>query len=342
MLHGIGVTDHSVLTRGVIPAYNDIRDKLHSTFPYAKILEPKDIRCDLHSNASFGLVGVPQDIPLPNEKLVIAGFVGMAKDQLVNVNADDIARKLVQLHHKEIEELIFVTKVGGVRKKSGEIVPLLNEKSIGRILKGEDPDIEVSGGMTKKVQEVLKALDVSPKVVMTNTSGLDDEIHQWMGSGTLCVDSRQLATSEIFLREGPIFDAVYQSHVINNKFRERDDDELEVLRMHHRMLRAKKSPLGGFSLVPRDDWVELSALWAGSIGNGIGQMLLHAAKQDAGRRKMYALSSDKDAIDAFIASKLFDDLGPVSKAKNQLPSDAPEDLKNYKKEGRDPHVFIAR
>lgn len=338
---GVAITNDDVLKNGVLPAYHDIRRKLSEALPHGILLDPNDLQCDFHPDSTYGLVGIPKNIVLPESKLVMTGFVGSVDGVSVNVNADDIARQLVEQYNDRIEELLFLTKAGGVLDTKGRVVSLLTEKRIDALLVGTDGGITVDEGMKKKMIEVRRALEKIAKVVITKTSGLQDEIEKWMGSGTLCVDSKQLTTSKMLYIEEPIFDAMYTTYVEQGIFRPRSPEELVKLKMHHQMLRAKHSPLGGLSLVPRGNWVELSGLWAGSIGNGIGQMLLESAVKEAGRRKMYALSANPDSIGAFMASGLFRDVGPVSEAKAALPSDAPRELKMYDTSSRDPHVFMA-
>lgn len=337
---GVAVTNDDVLRNGVLPAYDDIRRKLAEALPHGVLLEPKDLRCDFHPDTAYGLVGIPKDIVLPDAKLVMTGFVGSVDGVLTNVNADDIARLLVEQYSDRIEELLFLTNAGGVVDAEGRVVSLLTEKRIDALLAGTDGYITVDGGMKKKMIEVRRALEKIAKVVITKTSGLQDEIEKWMGSGTLCVDSRELTTSPMRYIEEPIFDEMYAAYVAQDIFRPRSPEELVKLKTHHQMLRANHSPLGGLSLVPRGDWVELSGLWAGCIGNGIGQMLLESALKEAGRRKLYAVSANQDSIGAFTASGLFRDLGPVSRAKSVLPPDAPKELRDYDTTNRDPHVFI--
>ncbi len=340
-IEGVAVTNDDVLRNGVLPAYNDIRQKLMAALPHGVMLEPHDLQCDFHPNTQYGLVGIPKDIVLPDDKLVMAGFVGNVDGACANVNADDIARQLVEQYADRIEELLFLTNTGGVLDAEGHVVSLLTDKRIDAMLKNLEPKITVDGGMKKKMLEVRRALDNITKVVITKTSGLKDEIEKWMGSGTLCVNSNQLTTSPMRFIEEPIFDEVHKAYVERGIFRDRSPEELQLLKMHHQMLRAKNSPLGGLSLVPRGNWVELSGLWAGSIGNGIGQMLLESAKKAAGRRKMYALSSNPDSIAAFTASGLFRNMGPVSHVKSSLPEGVPAELMHYDTTKRDPHVFFA-
>lgn len=341
-VEGMGVTDAEVLQRGVLPASEEIRRKLLIALPEGVVMPPEDIICDLHPNRQLGFVGLPRDIALPEAYLSLIGFVGQAGDQRVNVNADDIARKLVEQYSSEVEELIFLTSAGGVLDREDSIVPLLTAERIPAILSGNDKYITADGGMKKKLEEALKALPLVGKVVMTKIAALRAEIEQWMGSGTLCIDNRQLQISSMQWREEGIFDAVHDEYVKKGIFRPRTAEELRKLKTHHSMLRVKHSPLGGFSLLPQGKWVEIAAMWAGTIGNGIGRMLLDAALAEAHRRKTYALSTHEDAIRTFTTHSGFENLGLLSGAKIERPDDIPEHLATYDTDKRNPYLFIAR
>ena len=340
-IDGVAVTTLEVLTQGVLPAYAEIRAKLEYALPEGICIEPEALRCDLHDDTRFGLVGMPKEIVLPENDLSFVGFVGDSEGQRVNVNADDIAMQIVRQYRAQIEEIIFLTSTGGIQDHNGQVVPLLTEKRIDKILRGQDDEITVDGGMLKKVREIRNALNVIAKVVMTKTSGLRDEIEHWMGSGTLSINGAMLTGSPIRDIEKPIFGRIYEQNVALGIFRPRTSEEIDELTAHHHMLRAGNSPLGGFSLIPKGAWIELSTLWAGTIGNGLGQMLIDAAASEAGDRKMYALSRADDAIRAFERNCNFHSLGKLSEALHPRPNDVPEPLFAYPGTGN-PRLFIKK
>lgn len=340
-IDGVGVTTDDVLRNGVIPAYHTLRAKFRDALPECTLATCHDIDCEPHPDARFGHVGIPTSVQLPNAALTVVGFVGKSGSADVNVNADDIARCIALQYQHEIEELIFLTNKGGVEDTKGRIVPVLTDAKIDAILRHEDREIVADGGMEKKLAEIRRSIDIIGKVVITKTSALRAEIEQWMGSGTLCIDSKQLSTSPMRFVEEPIFDTVYRTNVETGTFRERNANDVLALKTHHRMLRIKNSPLGGFSLVPRSQWLELSTLWAGTIGNGIGRILCDTAIDEAGKRPLYALSTNKDAIYMFREHPQFIDAGPLSYAR-QAMAPLPEHLTHYDVSERNPRVFLAR
>jgi acetylglutamate kinase len=344
-IDGVAVTDKALMREGVLPAQAEVRERLLELMPDATVLDAEHVLCDLHSDPRFGLVGIPKHLILPDKKLTFIRSIGKVQTPEgsidTNVNADDIARLLVEQEHDRIEELMLLTPTAGVQDIHGNIAPLLTEKRIDRILQGEDPMIKANGGMLKKLIEVRKALEHVAKVVMTKSSGLREEIERWMGSGTLCIDSKQLSVSPMRYIEEPIFEEVNATCVEQKYWRPRNETQMNELKTFHRILRVKNSPLGGMSLVPRNGWIELSALWAGCIGNGMGQLLLDSAMTEAGKRKMYALCTNQDAVNAFSAHGKFQRLGKLKKLIADGSSAIPEHLKEYQFTDRDPELFIA-
>lgn len=337
-IDGVGVTTNAVLQEGVLPAYHSIRGKLASAFPDGEIIEPKAVRCDPTENEQLGLVGTPREIVLRDAPLSVVGFVGMSGDTMLNVNADDIAKQLALQERDDIEELILLTSTGGVLNTREKIVSLLTERKLDEILSGTSDAVKVEGGMLKKLQAVREILDVVGKAVITKTDGLQRELLQWMGDGTMCVDTKQLTTSPLQIRERHIFDAIYEQYVRQGIFRPRSAEELERLAQNHHMIRVKKSPLGGFSAVPKGEWVELSAMWSGTIGNGVGRMVMDSALKEVGKRDMYALSTNPEAIAAFRSHKGFTSMGRLSAL--QASGSIPEHLMSYDTSERDPDIFV--
>jgi acetylglutamate kinase len=339
-IDGVGVTTADVLNAGVIPAYRDMRQQLQSSFPSPVFVEPSDVKCSMIEDSRFGLVGVPQEIALPDAPLSIVGFTGMVDEQLVNVNADDIARQLAQQYRDRIEELILLTGTGGVLDTQGKIVPAILGKKLDEILQQQSRTVSVTDGMLKKLQAVREALSIVGKVVITKTDSLEKELLQWMGDGTMIIDEAQCHSSPLLKKEERILDAVIEANVQKRAFRTRGPDELERLKDNHDLLRIKESPLGGFSVLPHKKWLELSAVWAGTIGNGIGRMVMDAAIKKAGPRPMYALSADADAITAFQAHQGFESKGRLSEVKES--DGTPAHLRSYDTSERNPVLFIAK
>ncbi len=358
-IDGIGVTTPEVLTKGVLPALGDIRGQLQKVLPAGTVfVEPEAMRCEIHPDERYGLVGIPKEIDLPDAPVSAIGFVGTAEDPskyppallektgapLLNVNADDIAVALVRQYKTLINELIFVTKKRGVEDIHGEIAPLLTDVRIRRILADADPDIPVDGGMKKKLEAILSVLQAVGKIAITDAKSLMAEIEKWKGEGTFCVDTKQLVFAGMLPIEEAIFDAVFEEYERSGKFRYREPAELDDLKHHHFMLRIKNSPIGGLSLVPKEDgWLELSSWWALAVGNGLGQILLDSAREKVGANKLYAMALDPGAVEALKANKGFKCLGKLSEARAEHTDEIPPFLKDetkYDVTKRDSYVFV--
>ncbi len=300
-IDGVAVTHDAHLQDGVLPAHEEIRTVLARLLPTITLLPPPAIHCTFLDREKYDLVGQPSSIEIPQSATLMgAGFVGEVDGTTVNVNADDVARAIVAQQREQLRGAVLLTPKGGVCDRRGNLVPLLTRQSLATVLSGEHPSIRVDGGMRKKLKEVDAMLPEVGKVAITKISKLRDEITQWRGSGTLCIDEMQLELGQMLAIEDGIFDAVYEEYVRRGIFRQRSREELRTLRQHHWMLRAKNSPLGGCSLVPTGDgWDELSVLWADLSGNGVAERVIREALQRAGSVDVYALSTQQEVVSLF-------------------------------------------
>ena len=157
----------------------------------------------------------------------------------------------------------------------------------------------------------------------------------------MCVDATQLSLSPVQESELPIFREVYEAYVAENKFRRRSARELQQVGRCHQILRAKNSPIAGFSLIENTPpWLEFSVWWAQFKGDGFGKRVLDAAKQQAIDRgqRLFALSTEADAIDSLTRNG-FANLGRLSQIDWTRP-DLPLTLRNYDTSARDPFLLI--
>ena len=135
---------------------------------------------------------------------------------------------------------------------------------------------------------------------------------------------------------------MYAANVRDGIFRSRTPGEIERLKQTHFMVRVKQSPIGGFSLVPQgEQWLELSALWAGTIRNGIGRIIMDQASYEIStkQQRAYALSTREDAIRAFRRHPSFREIGKLSEVKTR--DETPEHLRSYDTSSRDPQLFLS-
>jgi GNAT superfamily N-acetyltransferase len=252
------------------------------------------------------------------------------------------ARRVADRIAPEIDEIVLISNRGGITDRDGRLVPLLTQVSIERILRGEHKQVPpASDDVREELEQVISLLPQIGKVTMIGPGGLRDEILSWRGSGTMFVDTEQLTLAPLTEREYPIFREIYATYVAEGKFRDRLPTELEHAARCHRLLKAKNSPLAGFSLLEHEPpWMEFCVWWAEYRRDGFGRRVLDAAKQlaRAADRRLYSLSLIPDAIET-LEKNGFRNLGRLSVARRDATSSLPLSLRNYDTTQRDP-IFL--
>ncbi len=186
---GVGVTTAEVLAHGVVPAYEFLMQTLQNKFsdmPYSvNSLSPADLQVE-EISGKMGWVANPVSIQLDESKeLHMVGFVGEdSSGQKYNVNADEIALSITKT--QKIDEVIFITGTGGILDNDGNILSEISEEDLEKMISGNFPNTNISGGMQKKCQEVLELLKQVPKVAMAKSETLQQELFTKKGAGTLC------------------------------------------------------------------------------------------------------------------------------------------------------------
>jgi GNAT superfamily N-acetyltransferase len=253
----------------------------------------------------------------------------------------DMSGSLLDRFGTEINEIVLVNHDGGIRDTRGWIAPLLTQVTLERILNGQHPDFRINAKEKRaQIQLVLFLLPRVGKVSLIGPTGLRSEILHWRGSGTMCVDTSQLSLSPVHESELPIFRDVYEAHVAENKFRRRSEREIQQVGRCHQILRAKNSPIAGFSLLESTPpWLEFCVWWAQFKRDGFGKRVLDAAKQQAEQRgaRLFALSTEAEAIESLIRNG-FRDRGRVSQL-DWSQTDLPPAIRNYDTSTRDPQLL---
>lgn len=255
----------------------------------------------------------------------------------------EMANSLVERFGAEINEVLLVNQQGGVRDSLGRLIPLLTLNSIRRILAGEHPSFKrITADLRSQLEQVAALLPSVEKVTLISPTGLKSEITQWRGSGTMCIDATQLTLAPLREEEYPIFRRVHESFVAENKFRVRSERELEEVARCHQILKAKNSPLAGYSLLEHEPpWLEFCVWWAQYRGDGFGARVLDAARQQAQERgrRIFALSTEQDAIEN-LERHCFQNLGRISQLDRSGRTDLPEAVRHYDTNVRDPELLV--
>ncbi|MFH1670578.1 MAG: hypothetical protein ABIA92_03235 [Patescibacteria group bacterium] len=346
---GVGITNDEVLRDGVLPAYETLRNAIQKAIPEVEILPPSTLQCTLDEGK--GLVGLPVCFAgVDDIRNKAIGFVGEVGGQQVNVNADNIVEALVSDSKSDFNEVIMLTETGGVLKDH-KLVPLILSEDIAQ--DGSHSIIKVTSGMKKKLASVKKMLPLIGKVAMTSVAKLLQEIEEWKGSGTLSVDTNQVECTSILPEEEEVVRSVYREYVERGIFRPRSDEQFQEVLYHHFVLRIKNSPLGGFSLIGREQrWMELAMLWSGYLGNGIGESLASNWRKQfetSDAKALFALSTPIDPDDLDEQDKIVNRFtgfgmkhcGLLTEAKSVI-ADLPPDLVRYETHQRNPHLFVLK
>ncbi len=163
---GVQKTTQEILTQGVEPAYQNLTQKLKSTFPQAHFAPPKSLECHYEDHPQKGFVGRPHYLNLPLEKpLSAVGFMGQVEGQNVNVNADWIVSHIAQQWQSQIKSVIFCTQTSGILDTKGQVVSKLKSPDLKTILDHAHPTVQVSDGMRVKIKEFGPILDSGVKKI---------------------------------------------------------------------------------------------------------------------------------------------------------------------------------
>ena len=184
--NGVGITSGLVLKDAAMPAYESIRLRLQEILGAHTMLSPEQVGASIKDYEKYGYVGSAEWVKgLDTEdNLVSLGFMGKQGEQMLNINADELIRAVLLI--RPVEEVVLLTCSGGVLNKKGEIVSELNKMDIGDILNGCHKDIQVTGGMNKKLNEIHRLLDIVSRVAIIRAQDLKRELLREEGAGTLC------------------------------------------------------------------------------------------------------------------------------------------------------------
>ena len=183
---GVGITSGLVLKDAAVPAYESIRVRLQEILGPHTMLTPEQVGASIKNFEKYGYVGSPEWVEglETEDDLVSLGFIGRQGGQLLNINADELIRAVLQV--RPAKEVILLTSSGGVLNRKGDIVSQLNKMDIDDILDGRRPNIQAEGGMGKKLREVSRLLTMVDRVAVIRAQDLKRELLEEEGAGTLC------------------------------------------------------------------------------------------------------------------------------------------------------------
>lgn len=261
-LNGVGITSPEVLEYGVEPAYSSLVKQLESTFQdyLYNIVSSEDVLCE--TNTDLGLVGKVSEINGidSSKQLNIVGFMWEDIWQKLNVNADEIAQKIIFQQGKDLSNVVFVSSLSGLLDKKENHVPLVVNTRIQDILDNKDKEIEAKDGMVKKLEETFKILNYTNKVVFLDSDSLLDEITSWKWVGTLFLNMEDVFLESINNSDKSLIKKIYANYLSNQKIWNKYSLE-EIIHNHH-ILQVNGSILWGVSIIQNHDKVDIEFVWS--------------------------------------------------------------------------------
>jgi acetylglutamate kinase len=313
IINGIRNTTAEILDTAVLPAYNEIFEKLKKAFSDVKnccFLKPQDVICNYKEQKKFGEVGTVENINIPKHycQIIVMGFVGQLNGQsvysqhrvamggLVNINADEIIEWLLN-SPLDINEFFFLTTTGGVLNNNEQKVHLITDITLDKIIQGENKDIAVNGGMLKKMKEIKKILPQAAKIVITDIYGIPKEIESWQGNGTLIIDTKQHVIEKITEQEKIVVEEILKFYIKKGIINKLTDQEMQNILTNHYLFKVKGSPLGGFSLIENGNNSEIKGLWSNTLGTGIINILIkHIIKLAKQKKESLIMATENKSI----------------------------------------------
>ena len=203
--------------------------------------------------------------------------------------------EITMAQHGQMEELILLRRSGGLRNGDGKVMPLLADTRI--------PDlVHVHPEEAPLLSSVAVGLGSVPKIVLTTPEDLGEEIRSVTGAGTMCFRRSSTTYGPMYKREEPIFLENYERNVGSGTYRKRSEEGLQHAMDTHHCIRAGKSIIGGFSLIPQEKGrLSLEIMWGCERGGDLGSLILDHATREAGRSALYAMTV-RDAVASILRS----------------------------------------
>ncbi len=197
--------------------------------------------------------------------------------------------EITMAQHGQMEELIILRRSGGLRNGDGKMMPLLADTRIPEL-------VHVHPEEAPLLSSVAVGLGSVPKIVLTTPEDLGEEIRSVTGTGTMCFRRSSTTYGPMYKREEPIFLENYERNVANGTYRRRSPEGLQHAMDTHHCIRAGKSIIGGFSLIPQEKGrLSLEIMWGCERGGDLGSLILDHATREAGGSSLYAMTV-RDAV----------------------------------------------
>jgi len=282
---GINITSKCLLDNGVIPAYNEIGEKLKNALWESNIhiFQKEDIFCKSLENAWEVWCVESFKKSFQEDKINIIPFVWVSCDDItkvLNINADDIVPEIVRFVKGEVSNILYLTGAWWLKNKDWKIVSFLTKKKLEKILHEWDESICFDGQMRKKLQSILDCINNgSSKATIVDMIGLKWELEGFW-TGTMIVDLEKAKFKPLEKRE--LFDFIYKEKVGKGEWRERTKEEKDEIFQNYQVLEIKGTILWWYALMDNPSWdgKVLECFFAGKEGGWIGRLLWEQIKKN--------------------------------------------------------------
>jgi len=232
------VTDKEILQKWVIPAYNEISEKLLQIFwkEQLNIFNSENIDSEKIDWLWFVWKPVKFNKKLNKDKINLIGFIWTDNlNILLNNNADDIVVKIAEECSYQINNILYLTSTGWLLDKEWNIIPFIGLDSLIEIIKWKHKEIFVEWWMLKKLETIKKQLeDWISKITVTNLKWLKDELETVEWSWTMFVNLEKAKFKK--LDNYNLFKQIYNTQISNKNWKEKDEKNLKIISSDYNIL----------------------------------------------------------------------------------------------------------
>lgn len=284
---GKNYTDKNILEKWVIPAYKTLFTKLKTLFweENLNIFTPNDTQCI--KQQWLWEVWIPKKILKSFDKnkinLIPFVWVELWNDNILNINADDIVKKIAEKYTNIISNIIFLTWTWWLNNTKMETITFMTKKKLEQVLNWEDKYIKVDWGMMKKIQIINSLIEVwISKIAITSLSGLKKEL-EWFWSWTMFIDLDKAKYKK--LENRAMFELIYDKNISEKKWKKRDEEKKTEIFNSYKVLELEWTILWGYALSDTEikwkKWKLLKCLYASKEWNWIWKLLWFEIKKEA-------------------------------------------------------------
>ena len=296
------VTDEEILQKWVIPAYNEISEKLLQIFwkEQLNIFNSENIYSEKIDWLWFVWKPVKFNKKLNKDKINLIGFIWTDNlNILLNNNADDIVVKIAEECSYQINNILYLTSTGWLLDKEWNIIPFIGLDSLIEIIKWKHKEIFVEWWMLKKLETIKNQLeDWISKITVTNLKWLKDELETVEWSWTMFVNLEKAKFKK--LDNYNLFKQIYNTQISNKNWKKKDEKNLKIISSDYNILELEWTILWWYYIWDfeieinwkKESWKLLENLFSSKSRWWIWTLLLDKMKSE--NNIIYLYSNKKD------------------------------------------------